>query len=110
MENEILLETNNPYFSRSLLMPIPDFTVKPEDYTYVDNREKGTVSFASVSESVEKLREAMKVVDGVLFNDMKNSLLDLKLTYDEYKRYMYATASNNQLKRHGLPMRRKVKK
>lgn len=110
MENEILLETNNPYFSRSLLMPIPDFTVKPEDYTYVDNREKGTVSFASVSESVEKLREAIKVVEEAHLKDLQDALLKFKLTYDEYKRYMYSAASNNQLKRHGLPMRRKVKK
>lgn len=121
MKNEILLETNIPVF-----MPNPeydsksaiwnsdsDFTVKPEDYTYVDAREKGfehafgSVSFASVELAVEKLGVAMKKLDGVLLKEMQNSLLDMKDAYDKYKRNVYLTAPNNQLKRHRLPMRRK---
>lgn len=94
MEDGILIDSNNHVFMSDARY----------DYEFaIDKFERATLA-------IEKLREAMKVVDVARLKDMQNSLLDLKLTYDEYKRYMYSTASNNQLKRHGLPMRRKVKK
>ena len=122
MEGGFILETSNPYMlKRQVEMSFdchPDFTVKPEDYTFVDARDRMTafdmLPYSLREEVIEgrssKFFQALTRENEMLSRQISLMNSSFKCTNRILQHYLYCTRSNNWLKRHGYPMRRKVKR
>ena len=98
MEGDYVVETNDT-----------------EDYTFVDARDRFSMLPYSLREEViegrsSKFFQALTRENERLARQISLMNSSFKTTNKVLKHYIYIIRPNNWLKRHGLPMRRKVKR